>query len=141
MGISSEHFISLLSLSLSALCLVSILIIFTCFQAEKVRNKPRGFKIHTHNQVLANKVRSELDDKYSSIPEEYLDQHSSIAYQERLSSSTSGYFYKSSSRSNSQVAVHHMLQMLISPDSINDSNKKCRMINIGCHYGVRVELI
>ena len=82
---------------------------------------------------MVNKVRSELDDKYSSIPEEYLDQNSSIEYQERRSSSTSGYFSTPSSRSrlNSQEAVDRMLQMLISPDSINEANKKCRMINLG----------
>ena len=80
MGISSEHLLCLLFLiSLSILCLASILIMFTCYQAKKVRNKPIGIKIPIHNQELVNKVRSELDDKYSSIPEEYLDQHSSIA--------------------------------------------------------------
>ena len=134
MGISSEHLLCLLFLiSLSILCLASILIMFTCYQAKKVRNKPRGIKIPIHNQELVNKVRSELDDKYSSIPEEYLDQNSSIAYQERRSSSTSGYFSTSSSRSrsNSQEAVDHMLQMLISPNSMSVSNKKSGKNNIG----------
>ena len=127
MGISSEHLLCLLFLiSLSILCLASILIMFTCYQAKKVRNKPRGLKIPTHNQELVNKVRSELDDKYSSIPEEYLDQNSSIAYQERRSSSTS-----SRSRSNSQEAVDHMLQMLISPNSMSVSNKNSGKNNIG----------
>ena len=60
MAISSKHLLCLLFLiPLSTLSLVSILIIFTCYQANKVRNKPRVFKIDTHNQELVSKVRSD----------------------------------------------------------------------------------
>ena len=48
--------------------LVLALIVMTCYQARKVRDSPRDTINTQDNSQLADQVRNELDDKYSSIP-------------------------------------------------------------------------
>ena len=128
-----EYSLSMIFLVLLwTLLLVLSLLIFTCFQARKSKTHPKALKIENINAELVSKVRRELDEQYSSIPEEYMDQNSGIVFQDRRfsssSSASSGEFSSTSSRcrkrSNSQAAIDSMLHLLISPDSIEDTKEE-----------------
>ena len=90
---------------------------------RKPKTDPKFVDIQNDDPEQIDKLKTELDEKYSSIPEEYLDQSTSNVYDRRRSSS--GYFSttssRSRSRSNSQVAVDKMLHMLISPDNVDQA--------------------
>ena len=104
--------------------LVISLFLLTCYQAKEAKNRTKVVDIQNHDQEQIDKLKIELDEKYSSIPEEYLDSRTSNVFDRRRSSS--GYFSSTSSRSrsrsNSQVAVEKMLHILICPDSLDQAS-------------------
>ena len=131
------------------LLLVLGLLIFTCFQARRIKTHPKALKIENINAELVSLVRRELDEQYSSIPEEYMDQNSGIVFQDRrFSSSSSSEFSSTSSRcrkrSNSQAAIDSMLHLLISPDSVEDNKEEDEYMEInkalGFFRGVETKL-
>ena len=66
---------------------------------RKPKTDPKFVDIQNDDPEQIDKLKTELDEKYSSIPEEYLDQSTSNVYDRRRSSS--GYFSTTSSRSRS----------------------------------------
>ena len=122
MGISLDNSAFIIFLfPVFLICLVLSLFIFTYYQAKNIRNRPKVFEPETPDPEMRAKLNSELDEKYRSIPPEYLDQNLGIEWDRRSSSSTSS---RCRSRSNSQVAVESMLRMLVSPDSINEEDDR-----------------
>ena len=122
MEFSNISFVSLMFIMPFFVSLLVIsLFLLTCYQAKEAKNRTKAVDIQNHERI--DKLKTELDEKYSSIPEEYLDQSTSNVYDRRRSSS--GYFSTTSSRSrswsNSQVAVDKMLHMLISPDNVDQA--------------------
>jgi hypothetical protein len=104
--------------------LVTSLLILTCYQAKEAKNRTKVVDIQIHHPEQIDKLKTELDEKYSSIPEEYLDPSTSNVFDRRRSSS--GYFSSTSSRSrsrsNSQVAIDKMLRMLICPENLDQAS-------------------
>ena len=94
---SCAYLVFIIPVSVSLL--VISLFIFTCYEAKKAKNRPKFVDIQNDDPEQIDKLKTELDEKYSSIPEEYLDQSTSNVYDRRRSSS--GYFSTTSSRSRS----------------------------------------
>ena len=94
---SSAYLVFIIPVSVSLL--VISLFLLTCYQAKEAKTRPKDVDIQNHHPEQIDKLKTELDEKYSSIPEEYLDQSTSNVYDRRRSSS--GYFSTTSSRSRS----------------------------------------
>ena len=70
---------------LSVILLVISLFILTLYQAKEAKNRPKDVDIQNHDQEQIDKLKTELEEKYSSIPEEYLDSRTSNVFDRRRS--------------------------------------------------------
>ena len=107
--------------------LVITILIFTCLQARRIRDHPRQLEPE-YDPEMFNRVRSELDEKYSSVPEEEIDQTVHLVHQMRKSNSFPKIYSRRSSKclsgSNSQAAIDTMLHMLVDPTRVDESDTK-----------------
>ena len=101
---------------------------FTCSQARQARTRPGLATEDLHSSPeTVRRIIEELDLRYEKIPEEYKDQNSCDNIRFTSSSvSSSGYSSRSSvcrDGSDSQKAIASMIQMMVSPDSVDDEDK------------------
>ena len=98
--------------TLSTLTVVTFILLFTCRQAFKVktRRKIPSYSKHetaAHDEELDSEVKFQLDNKYTNIPQEYINQ--TMDFLQDRSRSSSGISSMTSSqyriRRDSQVAV------------------------------------
>ena len=123
MVISESNLVLFLPLMLIfSFFLVLLLFIFTFFEAKRVKNKQDTRNIETCDPELKEKLKTELDEKYSSMPAEYLELNLDLECYRRGSLSLSSSSSSSTSstgrpRLNSQEAVEKMLHMLAHPEA------------------------
>ena len=122
-----------LLLALSTWTMVTLMLIFTCRKACKVKAR-RKTPSHFHHETPSNyeelesEVKFALDNKYSNIPEEYINERMDfLQHKRRFSSNSSGISSMSSaqyrSRSDSQAAVDTMLEWFVNPEHCEETKE------------------
>ena len=124
MVISETSIVIFLPLMLfSAFLLVTLLLIFTFLEARRVKSKAEAAtgNLRSCDPEIKEKLLTELDEKYSSMPAEYLELDLDIDCYRRssvsMSSSSSSTSSQGRPRLNSQEAVEKMLHMLANPEA------------------------
>ena len=112
-----------IALLLSVFILVTLMLIFTCVNAYKVKSRPEA-PSYPNDEELDSLDKFQLDNKYSNLPEEYVPQiRDFMQNQRRFSSISFGFLSMSSSQLFSKSDSCGLYQQFFRPVHSEDGGE------------------